>query len=239
MKFGLLKSKIETLLVESYSDGSFKDTINEFKTYVLENKNISKLFYLYDELNTSKGINESIADSYLNECVTVYENVINKINPNTFKKIELWVKNVKCKNIYENIDNLFQSDILKIESKIVSRNILKENLKKKPKEVTNESVNLPLSTMLNVANKTIQNYIESLNESEKSELISFLKSDDGKLKADFDGLKEGVKTKLQLMKENESNIEIKERITETLDKVSAEKFDKLTYFKLKNLNENL
>lgn len=239
MKFGLLKSKIETILVESYSDGTFKDTINDFKTYVLENKNISKLFYLYDELNSNKGINESIADSYLNECVTIYENVINKINPKSFRHLEMWVKDIKCENIYENIDNLFHTDILKIESKIVSRNILKENLKKKPKVVTNESVNLPLSTMLNVANKTIQNYIESLNESEKSELINFLKSDEEKLKTEFDGLKEGVKNKLQLMKENESNVEIKERITETLNKVSSERFDKFTYFKLKNLNENL
>ena len=41
------------------------------------------------------------------------------------------------------------------------------------------------------------------------------------------------------MKSSESDTTIQLRIDETLTKVSSEKYDKLTYFKLKNLNENL
>ena len=50
MKFGLLKSKIEKCLIESYKKDSFKKNMFIFKELVLENKNIGKLFYLYNEL---------------------------------------------------------------------------------------------------------------------------------------------------------------------------------------------
>ncbi len=41
MKFGLLKSKIEKNLLESYSKGEFKTEMKYFKKLVLENKNIA------------------------------------------------------------------------------------------------------------------------------------------------------------------------------------------------------
>ena len=78
-KFGLLKSKIEKLMLESYSDKTFKEELKNFKKYILEDKNISKLFYLYDELNSNKGLNESVVDDYIHECITIYENTVNKI----------------------------------------------------------------------------------------------------------------------------------------------------------------
>jgi hypothetical protein len=62
MKFGILKSKIEKLLAESYTNNTFKKELSNFKKLVLENKNISKVFYLYDELNSNKGLNESMVD---------------------------------------------------------------------------------------------------------------------------------------------------------------------------------
>ncbi len=92
--------------------------------------------------------------------------------------------------------------------------------------------------MVNVANKTISNFIESLNESEKKELVDFLKTDDKELEGNFEQLKESVTKKLETIKEN-ADTETKSRINETLEKVVSEKYDKFTYFKLKNLNENL
>ena len=41
------------------------------------------------------------------------------------------------------------------------------------------------------------------------------------------------------MKDSSDDNSVKSRIDETLSKVLAEKYDKLTYFKLKSLNENL
>ena len=80
IKFGILKSKIEKVLLESYSNDTFKDELKNFKKLVLENKNISKIFYLYDELSSKKGLKENTVNDYIHECVTMYENTINKIN---------------------------------------------------------------------------------------------------------------------------------------------------------------
>lgn len=237
VKFGLLKSKIEKLMLESYSNNTFKDEMKNFKKYILENKNISKLFYLYDELNSNKGLNESIVDDYIHECITIYENTINKVKPSTLKELSVWVSKIKSDNSYSSIDNLFSNDVLTIESRLSSKKIIKESLKKKPAD-KKEVVNLPLSTMVNVANKTITNFIESLNESEKKELVDFLKTDDKELEGNFEQLKESVTKKLETIREN-ADTETKSRINETLEKVVEEKYDKFTYFKLKNLNENL
>ncbi len=238
IKFGLLKSKIEKTLLESYGKNTFKNEMKNFKKFVLENKNISKLFYLYDEMNSNKGLNESVVDDYINECITIYENTINKVKGKEISEISSWVSGTQSENDYQIIDDLFSTNILTIESRISSRKLLKESLKKSPIQKKN-AVNLPLSTMVNIANKTINNYVENLSESEKKELIDFLKSDDENLKTEFDTLKESVKSKLNTMKEESEDSQIKSRIDETLEKVSNEKYDKLNFFKLKNLNENL
>jgi len=237
-KFGILKSKIEKLMLESYGNGTFKEQVKNFKLLVLENKNISKLFYLYDELNSKKGLSESVVDDYINECITIYENTVNKVKDSTVVNLNKWVYNVKSENNYSHIDDLFSSNVLNIESRIASKKIIKESLKKKP-IVNKETVNLPLSTMVNVANKTISNYIENLNESEKKELFDFLKKDDKELMVNFETLKEEVKEKLSQLKSSSDDSETMDRINETIEKVDLEKYDKFSYFKLKNLRENL
>ena len=238
MNFGILKSKIENVLLESYSNDTFKQELKTFKKLVLENKNISKLFYLYDELTSPKGLSESYCREYINECITIYENTVNKVKQSDIKNLKEWVSKVTAENKYETIDTLFSSDILTIESKIKSRNIISESLRKLPVTKT-ENIQLPLSTMVSVANKTIKSYIDGLNESDKKELISLLSEDDSTLNEKYNTLKEGVVNKLTEMKNDSTDNSMQTRIDETISKVISEKYDKLTYFKLKNLKENL
>ena len=49
MNFGELKSKIEVCLSESYKKNNLKKDLFVFNELVLKNKNISKIFFLYDE----------------------------------------------------------------------------------------------------------------------------------------------------------------------------------------------
>lgn len=238
MNFGLLKSKIENTLLESYKKGTFKDEMKNFKKLVLENKTVSKLFYLYDDLSTNKGLHSDIVGDYINECVTIYENTVNKLTTKEINKLNSWVGHSKIDNQYETIDNLFSSNILAIENRIQSKKLISESLKKKP-SVKKETLNIPLSSMVNVANKTITNYIDSLNESEKAELTKLLSENDDVLSKEYEVIKESVVTKLNNMKNSESDDSTKVRISETLEKVISEKYDKLSYFKLKSLNENI
>jgi len=238
MKFGILKSKIENVLLESYTNNTFKTELKNFKTLVLENKNVAKVFYLYDELNSPKALNETYINEFINESVKLYEKSLSKITKSDFNKLNEWVKNSNVENSYETIDNLFSTDVLTIESRIKSKKLISETLRKLP-VVTTEGINLPLATMVSVANKTIKNYIDGLNESDKKELMSLLSEDDNTLTEKYNTIKETVVEKLTNMKDSSDDNSVKSRIDETLSKVLAEKYDKLTYFKLKSLNENL
>ena len=237
IKFGILKSKIEKVLLESYSNDTFKDELKNFKKLVLENKNISKIFYLYDELSSKKGLNENTVNDYIHECITMYENSINKIKSSELNNLKTWVGNVKSDNLYETVDGLFSTDVLTIESKIKSKKLIKESLMV-PKPINKEIIKLPLTTMVSVANKTISSYINGLNESEKKDLMKFLSTDDSVLKENFETIKGEVIVKLKTLQEG-SDIGTLNTITETIEKVESEKYDKLSYFKLKNLKETL
>ena len=240
MKFGILKSKIENVLLESYKKNTFKDELKTFKKLVIENKNVAKIFYLYDELSSPKGLNESYVNEFINESVKLYEKSISKITKSELKELNEWVKNSIVENSYSKIDDLFTSDVLTIESRIKSKKLISETLRKLPiTTTTTKSIELPLSTMVSVANKTIKNYIDGLNESDKKELINLLSEDDSTLTEKYNTLKENVVEKLNNMKESSDDNSVKSRIDETLSKVLSEKFDKLSYFKLKGLNENL
>lgn len=240
MKFGLLKSKIEEYLTESYQNGTFNDALFIFNEMVTKNKNISKLYLMYDELSKKKGLNEDVANQYLNESINIYENTINKINKKTLDEISVWVSNIKTKNKYEDIDNVFSSDILQLENKIKSKRIILEGIKSNDSD-TIQGVKkiLPIKNMVNVANKTINDYINSLSESEQKELKTLIKEDDKKLEIKFEAIKETTLKRLENMKSQESDNDVINAINETITKIQTEKYNKLNYVKLKSLNENI
>ena len=238
MKFGILKSKIETLLSESYAKNTFKAEIEFFKKYVLENKNISKMYYLYDDLNSNKGLDKTIVESYVNESISMFKNISNKIKSSDLDNLKIWVKDVKSENLYSHIDNLFSDSILTLESKINSKKVIFESLTKHPK-VIQESPKVPIKTLISIANKSITNYVSNLSESDRRELVDLLSQDDKKLMENFEPLKSSVISKLTSLKRENTDYETGKKINETIEKVQSEKYDKLSYFKLKGLNDSL
>ncbi len=238
MKFGILKSKIETLLSESYAKNTFKAEIEFFKKYVLENKNISKMYYLYDDLNSNKGLDKTIVESYVNESISMFKNISNKIKSSDLDNLKIWVKDVKSENLYSHIDNLFSDSILTLESKINSKKVIFESLTKQPK-VIQESPKVPIKTLISIANKSITNYVSNLSESDRRELVDLLSQDDKKLMENFEPLKSSVISKLTSLKRENTDYETGKKINETIEKVQSEKYDKLSYFKLKGLNDSL
>jgi len=239
MKIGLIKSKVEKCLTESYGRDTFKPNMFIFKELVLENKNLIKLFFLYDELSSKKSLNESTGTELINESITLYENTVNKITKKQIDEVNLWLADVKTENKYENLDNLFSTNVLTLENKIKSKKIILENLKQEPSDVTEISEKIPLKQLVNVANKTVTDFLGSLNESDTKKLKSILSEDEKKLKLKFEVIKESVTDKLEELKESESDTETLQRINETLNKVNAEEFSRINYFKLQELNKNI
>jgi len=241
MKIGVLKSRVEKLLSESYGKGTFKEEIKNFNRNVLSNKNISKLFFLYDELSANKGYEQKLAEDFVFESITMFENIINKTDKKDLEKLKKWSIGINSHNQYTDIDNLFYNsgDVLHLENKVRSKKLIVEGLKKTPIVENKETINLPLSSMVKVANKSIEEFVSNLNESEKKELNLFLKEDVSVLVEKFENLKDEAVVKLVVVLESESDESVKSTINETIDNIKTKKFDRLEYFKLKNLVDTL
>jgi len=241
VKFCILKTKIETLLLESYSNNTFKNEIKTFNKLVLSNKNISKLFYLYDELNSNKGLSESIAKEFVFESITLYENIINRVQDKDIKLIMDWVSKTKVDNQYEHIDNLLgrSNDVLNLENKIKNKKIVVENLQKEPFCENNTNINIPINSMLSIANKSYSEYISNLTESEQKEVIGLLKMDESTLERTFNELRDDAIVKLALLTVNESDESVRTTINETIDNIKIKTPDRLELVKLRSLIDKL
>ena len=241
VKFGILKTKIETLLLESYSNNTFKNEIKTFNKLVLSNKNISKLFYLYDELNSNKGLSESIAKEFVFESITLYENLINKVQNKDIKLITDWVSKTKVNNQYEHIDNLLgrSDDVLNLENKIKNKKIIVENLQKEPYCENNTNINIPINSMLNIANKTYSEYINNLTESEQKEGIGLLRMDESTLERTFNELRDDAIVRLTILTVNEGDESVRNTINETIDNIKIKTPDRLELVKLRSLIDKL
>jgi hypothetical protein len=238
MKIGLLKSKIEKYLIESYKNKTLKNTMFVFNELVLENKNLSKIFFLYDNLSERKNLNESTANELINQSIVIYENSFNKLSKKELNDLNLWVGHIKTENQYSDIDNLFSSSVLTLEEKIKSKKTIVENLKSQ-NLLEQDLVKAPLNVVVETANKTVKNFIDSLEESNKKILLKILNEDENKLETKYEILKETVTDKLQDLKSNESDNDIIKTINETITKLEKETFDRINYFKLFELNKNL
>lgn len=232
VKFGLLKSKIEKHLAESYQRGSFKFEMKNFKAKVLDNKNISKAFHLYNELSERKDLSESVAKDFVDECTKLYESI--NLKSSDMKLLDRWVSDVVCENIYKDIDNILSKNVLNVINRVQSKQKIVETLMSKPVKLEPQ-VKIPVSSMVNIANKTFSDFIGNLNESEKKELMSIITLSDEELEKSFLELKETTIKKLDDMLITESEDSLKQKITETIDTIKNQKSDKLSYFKLKNL----
>ena len=241
VKFGILKTKIETLLLESYSNNTFKNEIKTFNKLVLGNKNISKLFYLYDELNSNKGLSESIAKEFVFESITLYENLINKVQNKDIKLIMDWVSKTKTNNQYEHIDNLLgrSDDVLNLENKIKNKKIIVENLQKEPYCENNTNINIPINSMLSIANKTYSEYINNLTESEQKEVIGLLRMDESTLERTFNELRDDAIVRLTILTVNEGDESVRNTINETIDNIKIKTPDRLELVKLRSLIDKL
>ena len=52
--FGTIKTKIEKASIGLYGKPEFKTYMSQLKTMVLENKDLSELYYIYDDLSKKK-----------------------------------------------------------------------------------------------------------------------------------------------------------------------------------------
>jgi hypothetical protein len=232
MTFGTVKSLIENNLLESYKNESeFKKSLREFKHNVLSNKSMSRAYAIYDQLSSPQGLSEQDSKIFIEEGVNLLNNILPSIKlPTSMSQ--------KIENKYKDIDMLVYSKNINLLERVeAKKNII--NVLTSEKESIKESVNIPISSMVAVANQTISNYIESLDENTKKEFFQIVSEDANTLENKFQSIKENAITKLTTILENEDPQEMKNKISETIEKIKIEKFDQINFLKLKSLEESI
>lgn len=232
MTFGKIKSIIENRLIESYKDEKeFKKSLKEFKHNVLNNKTMSKIYSLYDQLSTPQGLNESDAKDFLEEGISLIQNLLLNIKlPKTLSE--------NIENKYSDIDALVYTNKLNLLERVNSKKNITSVLTS-PNNVVKESINIPLKSMVKIANQTLSNYVDNLDETSKKEFIQLMSEDSKSLEGKFETIKESAISKLNSLLEKEEEFELKTKLSETIDRLKTEKFDQLNFLKLKNLEESL
>ena len=101
------------------------------------------------------------------------------------------------------------------------------------------TINVPLSSVYNIANKTVSKYLENVNESDKNILKSILSLTTDELKTEMNTLKESVISKLKVTLNESKDDTYTSKIQTTINKVMESKNDHYNLYKLRTLNEGL
>lgn len=240
--FGSIKTKIEQTAIDLAKKPEFKKFMVEFKTMVLENKDMSELYFIYDDLSTNKGLSKDIADDYINESIE-YAQILIESEKNHIKKLDSWVNkyNKDLNNNYSDIDTtIYNKSIRNLESVLESKRKIKNIIiNETEKKVTKESVELPISTMVKIANENLKKEISNINESDKKELEDVLSLSGEKLKEEFEKTKSLVLDNLKLSLNESKDNDLNKTISKTIEKIKETKCNHYDYFKLKKLNLGL
>ncbi len=241
--FGSIKTKIERASVSLYGKPEFKSFINQFKYIVLEDKDLSELYYIYDELSKEKGMKKDIVEDYVNESIE-YSQILIESNKNTLDKVNNWISSIVLEesNNYKDIDNtVYSSSIKNLESVLESKNKIKKTLISESKKLneSSQSTQLPISSMVKIANETLKNEFSSLNESDKKELNSILSLSLDEVKKEMLELKENVINGLRSTLNESKDNSLSETIESTIKKINESKVDHYNLYKLRKLNLGL
>lgn len=240
--FGTIKTKIENTAVELSKKPQFKRFIFEFKHLVLENKDLSELYYIYDDLSSNKGLPSDIANDYINESIE-YSQILLESQNKRLKDINLWINswNKENKNNYSDIDNaIYNIGIRNLEKVLESKkNIKNKIITEQKKNDIKESVNLPISSMVKIANENLKKEIGSLNENDKKELEEILSLSGEELKENFENTKKIVLDTLKNSINESKDLDLESTVNKTINKIMESKCSHYDYYKLKKLSLGL
>jgi mRNA deadenylase 3'-5' endonuclease subunit Ccr4 len=86
MKFGILKTKIENKLVESFKNNTLKEDLNYFRKNILSDKDFCKMMSVYDNLSENKNVDKETATFIVDDLVSEFKKI--KLKESTKKYID-------------------------------------------------------------------------------------------------------------------------------------------------------
>lgn len=239
--FGNIKTNIERTASELAKKPEFKRFIFEFNGLVIKNKDICELYSIYDNLSNNNGISSEIVNDYVDESIE-YSQILIESQRTNLDHLNNWISSwtKSNKNNYYDIDNtVYNNSIRNLKSVLESKNNIKKTLIIEQKVNVKENINLPISSMVNIANKTLNKQILNLSEGDKKELESILSIDFDVMKKEFNLLKKDVVKKLKISLTESSEVNVVDSINKTIGKIIESKCNYYDYYKLKKLNSGL
>jgi len=216
--------------------------MKEFKKNILSNKAISEMYFIYNDLSSQKGINKEIANEYVNESFVKLSDLISS-NQKKIDELYKWVKtnlDGDVDNEYSNIDFVvYENKITNLERILETKKQIKSLLTTTKKEKVQESVNIPLSSMLKIVTNTFNKEYSTISEDEKKELKSLLSLNKKQISEEIKSLRESVISKLEGRIEESEDVELKDKINNTIQRIKESDSDLISLYKLKQLEQGL
>jgi len=213
-------TKFENNLVEGYKTNTFKKSLTKFKNEVLKNNDLKEATNIYYELSSKKGYDKEFAEMFLVESINRLKEI--------YKSERIQDYLTEGENNYTQIDELIFSKNL--EKKVKNRISIIENLQQK-QEIT-ETIYLPLSIQVDIANSKIKPLLENLSEEE----LSLLK--EMKEISDKDLVNLVIETKEEIMNVFEKNSIQENKLDELKNKLGSYDNSHRSLFELRRfLNE--
>ncbi len=242
-KFGVLKTKLLKKLTESYSNQN-KTEMKEILKMIKENKDFKELYLFYEEIENKYFEDKDTAKLYVEELNTILKNKSKNISEFCNKLNEkLNDIEINENEVYSSLDTLLEEDNLSnIDKKVLSKKKLVGHLT--TSKQTNESlvsdvvVNESLLHAVLVNNFNVL-YSNNLNEEQKDELKNILSMNQEDLDKNMTELKENVLEQVSKILTENSDQEISNKLTQVQDEVNKMTFNKMNYFKLKELKNGL
>jgi hypothetical protein len=242
-KFGQIKSKLLSKLTESYK----KEDKNEMKnilSFLKENKEITELYLLYENIENKYFQDKEIANYYVEELSKSLKGKSKSLS-DKLKKLNESIGDVETKylSVYDHIDSLLEEDsLLNIETKVVSKKELVNYLITK-KEV-NESKETSYSENEKLLHSVLANnfnvlYSNTLNEEQKNELKNIISLNDEEVQVKTKELKENILNKVKNLISESSDDDLKNKLNKVVDEVNSTTPSKYNFYKLKELENGL
>ena len=233
--FGQYKNSLTSTLVRNYTNKkNFKKYFHGVMQPLKENKIAREFFVLYGEIENKKFDDKSLAEEYLNSVIKTLKN----------KKGELKVPQIKQvtgidNKIYSKLDSLvFNESVKAIENNLINKRDLLEHLisEDKHKKIGKP---VPMSLLNNLIARKFNEKYSYLSEEDTAKLKNLLSMDKNEVERKVTELKESTLSKLQTLKEDSEDKDMKNKIQEVCDSVNESDINSSSILKIEKLNKSL
>jgi hypothetical protein len=241
--FGKTKNKIDSILINTFSQKpKFKNAFHTLMESLKDNPTNREFFVLYSQIENKAFSDIKDAEEYLNESIKTLKSKKNKVNLKNINESISKYKNFigdSTNKLYESIDTLvFNESVLGIEKRIEAKKLILKKLHNRETKKISEA-KIPNSLLINLSTKNFNKKYENLTENDKLEFKSLLGKNNIEFKNEFETLVEEVTTKLDNLISETKDFQLLGKLNETKEKISKTVIDKVSYYKIKELNKTL